>query len=84
MWADIILKHPEIMEILPDDIYYLNWAYSDDPSEENVAKFKKMLEPVLRHYYGAFTADDFLNSRFGYLEKLMTDTMELVKQTKKM
>jgi hypothetical protein len=50
----------------------------------NVAKFKKMLEPVLRHFYGTFTADDFLNSRFGYLEKLIDDTMKLTEKTKKM
>ena len=50
----------------------------------NVAKFKKMLEPVLRHFYGIFTADDFLNSRFGYLEKLIDDTMKLTEKTKKM
>ena len=42
-----------------------------------------MLEPVLRHFYGDFTADDFLNSRFGYLEKLIRDTRELTEKTQK-
>ena len=42
MWADILLKHPETLEILPDDIYYLNWDYSQKPSEENVESFAKL------------------------------------------
>ena len=50
---------------------------------EKVAEFKKLLEPVLRHFYGDFTADDFLNSRFGYLEKLIRDTRELTEKTQK-
>ncbi len=42
MWADILLHHPETLESLPDDIYYLNWDYSANPSEENVIKFEKL------------------------------------------
>ena len=42
MWADILLKHPETLECLPDDIYYLNWIYSKDPSEEKVIKLAEM------------------------------------------
>ena len=38
MWADILLKHPETLELLPDDIYYLNWDYAAQPREENIAK----------------------------------------------
>ena len=38
MWADILLKHPETIGSLPDDIYYLNWEYSSEPPEENIAK----------------------------------------------
>ena len=38
MWADIVLKHPEIIKSLPDDIYFLNWNYSSDVSEEAVIK----------------------------------------------
>ena len=38
MWADILLKHPETLEFLPDDIYYLNWDYAAQPREENIVK----------------------------------------------
>ena len=51
---------------------------------EEVVKFKKQLEPVVRYFYGDFTADDFMSSRFGYLEKLIADTMELTRKTEKM
>ncbi len=27
MWADIVMKHPETLDILPDGIIYLNWDY---------------------------------------------------------
>ncbi len=42
MWADIILKHPEILEFLPDDVYYLNWNYGGEPPEEDVIKIAQM------------------------------------------
>ncbi len=42
MWADILLKHPETIEILPEDMCFLNWDYSPAPNEENVQKFAKM------------------------------------------
>ena len=42
MWADILLKHPETIEILPDDICFLNWCYSKAPNEENFVKFKEI------------------------------------------
>ena len=42
MWADIVLKHPEKIENLPDDIYYLNWNYAMDATEENVEKLSAM------------------------------------------
>lgn len=48
-----------------------------------VADLKKRLEPVLRKFYGDFTADDFMNSRFGFLEKLIADTMKLTRKTKR-
>ncbi len=38
MWADIVLKHPEQLGNLPDDICFLNWEYGPDPSEEKVKK----------------------------------------------
>lgn len=27
MWSDIAMKHPEVLDLLPDDIIYLNWDY---------------------------------------------------------
>ena len=41
MWADILLKHPETIEELPDDILFLNWYYRDDfqRMEEKIAAF---------------------------------------------
>ncbi|MBQ3593649.1 MAG: family 20 glycosylhydrolase, partial [Clostridia bacterium] len=41
MWADILLKHPETLEVLPDDIYYLNWKYSKEPPEDSVVKLSE-------------------------------------------
>lgn len=42
MWADILLHHPETIEELPEDIYFLNWNYEPDPSEENIIRFAQM------------------------------------------
>lgn len=42
MWADILLKYPETIELLPDDICFLNWDYNAAPSEEKIIKFEKM------------------------------------------
>lgn len=36
MWADILLRHPEVLSELPEDIYLLNWNYELEPSEEDV------------------------------------------------
>lgn len=36
MWGDIVLRHPEIIEKLPDNITLLDWGYeSDYPFERN-------------------------------------------------
>ena len=42
MWADILLNHPQTLEELPDDIYYLNWNYTKSPCEENFARLKEL------------------------------------------
>jgi len=42
MWADILLKHPETIEEIPDDIYFLNWNYRAEPPEENIIKFAEL------------------------------------------
>lgn len=37
MWADILLKHPEVIDDIPEDTIFLNWNYKQEPPEENVA-----------------------------------------------
>lgn len=32
MWADIILKHPESLDELPEDLIYVDWNYGWDPN----------------------------------------------------
>lgn len=49
-----------------------------------IAEFKKKMVEAINEYYIKFTADDFINSRFGYLEKLYADTAELTAKTEKM
>ena len=51
---------------------------------ERVAKFKGKMDKVLRKFYGDYTADAFMTSRFGYLEKLIDDTARLTEKTRKM
>ncbi len=36
MWGDILLKHPEAVKDVPEDIIILNWDYSPDVSDEGV------------------------------------------------
>lgn len=36
MWGDILLKHPEVISQLPDDVCFLNWSYVAQPKEENI------------------------------------------------
>ncbi|OTA27590.1 hypothetical protein B9G54_00505 [Alloscardovia macacae] len=37
VYADIPLKHPELLELLPKGVTLANWDYRIDPSEENVS-----------------------------------------------
>jgi len=41
MWADILLKHPETIAALPEDMLFLNWFYHNEPEkmEERIGKF---------------------------------------------
>ena len=41
MWGDIVLHHPEKINLLPPDTIMLNWCYMKDPVEENVKTFAK-------------------------------------------
>ena len=43
MWADILLKHPETIAELSDDILFLNWFYRNDIDliEKKIAEFAR-------------------------------------------
>tara|TARA_B100000497_G_C7662026_1_gene398814 strand:- start:69 stop:1706 length:1638 start_codon:yes stop_codon:yes gene_type:complete len=42
MWGDIIGKHPELLDQLPNDITVLEWGYEKEhPFDENTARIKK-------------------------------------------
>ena len=42
MWADILLKHPEVIDDIPEDTIFLNWKYIKEPPEELVQTLAKM------------------------------------------
>lgn len=42
MWADIILRHRELIDELPNDVEYLNWWYETEVYEENIELFNKL------------------------------------------
>lgn len=42
MWADILLQHPEAIDDLPNDVYFLNWDYSKEPSEAKIKQFAEI------------------------------------------
>ncbi len=39
MWGDIILKNPETIKELPNDVVLLNWDYDAEPNDEGHCKF---------------------------------------------
>jgi len=39
MWADILLKYPQTIGEIPEDICFLNWDYSAAPPEEKITRF---------------------------------------------
>lgn len=41
MWADILLKYPETIDQIPEDILFLNWCYDAQPKEEQVIRLAK-------------------------------------------
>lgn len=47
MWADILLAHPETIQLLPKDTLFLNWDYRAQPEKENVDKFKQLSRPQI-------------------------------------
>ena len=42
MWADILLKHPDAIPKLPDDIQFLNWHYGKEVNEDAIAVFERL------------------------------------------
>lgn len=42
MWADILLKHPEVIDDIPEDTIFLNWKYIKEPPEELVQTLAEM------------------------------------------
>lgn len=47
MWGDILLQHPETIQELPEDTYFLNWFYRIDPPEEDVIRFAQSGRPQI-------------------------------------
>ncbi|MCF7838070.1 MAG: beta-N-acetylhexosaminidase [Candidatus Marinimicrobia bacterium] len=45
LWADIVLKHPELLKRWPQDIVMLNWAYQ--PTNERIRKTRAIAEAGL-------------------------------------
>lgn len=42
MWGDIVIKHPELVSKLPDDVTVLDWGYvADFPFDDHCAKYQK-------------------------------------------
>ncbi len=42
MWADILLQHPEFIEEIPEDTYFLNWGYDANVDEKSIEKFSSL------------------------------------------
>ncbi len=42
MWGDVVLKHPEIVSEVPEDVILLDWGYEAEyPFSKNALKFKE-------------------------------------------
>jgi len=41
MWADILLKYPQTIAEIPQEICFLNWNYKSDPPEKNIIRLAK-------------------------------------------
>jgi len=42
MWADILLKHPEVIDDIPEETVFLNWFYRVPVPEANISKLAEM------------------------------------------
>ena len=47
MWGDILLKHPQVIGQLPDDVCFLNWSYIAQPSEEGIRLLAETGKPQI-------------------------------------
>lgn len=47
MWADIILKHMDYIDRLPENIYFLNWRYNFDVPEKIVSDIAETKRPQI-------------------------------------
>ena len=47
MWADILLKHPETIDSLPEDTLFLNWNYRQFPPEEQIKALASLNRPQI-------------------------------------
>ena len=47
MWADILLKYPETIEELPENIQYLNWYYDLEVKESDMEVFERLQRPQI-------------------------------------
>lgn len=56
MWADIALKHPEILDRLPDDIVMISWNY------DALDDFAPLISPVENAGYDMLVSTGVLNS----------------------
>lgn len=41
MWSDVLYKHPEAIDDIPEDTIFLNWEYEAAPNEEKIRKFSE-------------------------------------------
>lgn len=42
MWADILLKYPQVITQIPEDVCFLNWWYWKNPKEEDFASLAQL------------------------------------------
>jgi hypothetical protein len=78
MYADIILKNPEILKLIPRDIVMVDWNYDpqfqyDSPRVFRDAGFPFMVSPAVRNYAGPFP--DFFTS-FGNIRQFIAAGVE--------
>ena len=65
IYGDIILKNPEILDMIPKDILIVDWNYDpqyhyDSPQVFKTAGFPFVVSPAVRNYRGPFL--DYFNS----------------------